>query len=817
MAHFYLPGSAQSVCLSMPTTPKDVATLFLWDTIQSSLFVGFSEPERTIHICTFIRYSVAGPKVEKIASMTIGSQYPLMLMNGELVLLNSSRDGVSTMPLVTHKRQESKLRQLEILKKLRNLSGAWSLCKTIVEKNEYIRLAEFALEHLDVSLAIQIYRHLGGHEALVFTLESMVHINDTNLLQGLCAMALNDTERSLKIFTKSSSSVTFLEALDLCRDLLQWEQALAMCPQVAPHELYAISLEYAQQLEFEENHREALLQYEKALSCSSDAPNSSVHEKLCKGGIARTCLRSGDPRRGIQLAKDLKDSGLALECGRILSKQNSHIQDAVELFEMGSFWDEACELYIQMQNWAKVETLLPKIKNSQMHLSYAKACEKSGKFDKAVRHLRTAGDMDGAVRLYLTQLNDVHSAQEIVMETKSLIGARMLAQFFQKIGDFETAIQYLIESDSIDEAMSIAKRQNKLRAFGEHLEKADSAKPGHFITLAKHFEDAKFPLMAGKYYFLAREFGKALKHLIKAATFKTEDDDLALSLAIDCVATANNETLTSQLIEFLLGDTADTPRDPKYLFRLYMAKKQFRDAAKTAVIIAQQEQMAGNYRNAHDLLYSMCQELKQNKLPIGSDLNANLVLLHRYILSRIHVKLGNHDLAARLLIIIANSISYFPAHTVPILTSTVIECHRAGYQYSAFKFASQLMRAEYRPQIDPKYAKKMEAIVRRATVREKSMDAETVMHRPCPNCSYSELGAMDVICGHCKVALPFCIATGQHIEVPGLAMCPQCQFPCMREAMAQVLDSTQTCPMCNETVDSSALLDVVDVEQLMEQ
>jgi hypothetical protein len=38
------------------------------------------------------------------------------------------------------------------------------------------------------------------------------------------------------------------------------------------------------------------------------------------------------------------------------------------------------------------------------------------------------------------------------------------------------------------------------------------------------------------------------------------------------------------------------PKDAKYLFRLYMARKQYKEAAKTAVIIAREEQAAGNYR-----------------------------------------------------------------------------------------------------------------------------------------------------------------------------------------------------------------------------
>lgn len=52
------------------------------------------------------------------------------------------------------------------------------------------------------------------------------------------------------------------------------------------------------------------------------------------------------------------------------------------------------------------------------------------------------------------------------------------------------------------------------------------------------------------------------------------------------------------------------------------------------------------------------------------------------------------------------------ADIVPILTSTVIECHRAGLKNSAFSFAAMLMRPEYRNKIDAKYKKKIEAMVR---------------------------------------------------------------------------------------------------------
>lgn len=49
---------------------------------------------------------------------------------------------------------------------------------------------------------------------------------------------------------------------------------------------------------------------------------------------------------------------------------------------------------------------------------------------------------------------------------------------------------------------------------------------------------------------------------------------------------------------------------------------------------------------------------------------------------------------------------------VPILTSAVIECQRAGLKKSAFGFAAMLMRPEYRNDIMASYRKKIENIVR---------------------------------------------------------------------------------------------------------
>lgn len=52
------------------------------------------------------------------------------------------------------------------------------------------------------------------------------------------------------------------------------------------------------------------------------------------------------------------------------------------------------------------------------------------------------------------------------------------------------------------------------------------------------------------------------------------------------------------------------------------------------------------------------------------------------------------------------------ADDVQILTTTVLQCLKAGLPVSAHKAAVMLMRHEYRSRIDPKYKRKIENVVR---------------------------------------------------------------------------------------------------------
>ena len=74
-------------------------------------------------------------------------------------------------------------------------------------------------------------------------------------------------------------------------------------------------------------------------------------------------------------------------------------------------------------------------------------------------------------------------------------------------------------------------------------------------------------------------------------------------------ATGEIEETVFFAIPWLLKTYCCWLQDAKYLFRLYMALQQFREAARTAIIIAREEQNAGQFP-IHTLL---CRFLREKK------------------------------------------------------------------------------------------------------------------------------------------------------------------------------------------------------------
>jgi WD repeat-containing protein 19 len=240
-----------------------------------------------------------------------------------------------------------------------------------------------------------------------------------------------------------------------------------------------------------------------------------------------------------------------------------------------------------------------------------------------------------------------------------------------------------------------------------------------------------------------------------------------------------------------------------------MSIGEYAQAAKTAILIANQEQKIGSYQIARNILFETHQDLVAQKIAVPTDLTKNLLLLQSYTLVKKLVKSGDHKSAARMLIRVAKSISKFPSHVVPILTSTVIECQRAGLKRSSFEYASMLMRPEYRNTVDKRYRRKIEAIVRRPAPKE-----EDEKHSACPVCQF-ELPETLLDCPQCRSILPYCCVTGRHMVLDDWAQCPSCHFPALYSQFTEWIKENEKCSMCSTVVQPSAILKIDDPKPLL--
>ncbi|XP_054151663.1 WD repeat-containing protein 19 isoform X2 [Melozone crissalis] len=777
----------------------------LWENwpMDKGVFVAFDDDK--VYTYVFHKDTIQGSKVILAGGTEVPySHKPLLLYNGELTCQTPSGK-TNSIYLSTHgflgnlkDFGPDMLRQmLTQTLMLKRFSEAWEICRLLNDQSCWNELAKACLHHMEVDFAIRVYR-TSGNAGMVMSLEQVKGIEDHNLLAGHLAMFTSDFNLAQDLYLASSCPIA---ALEMRKDLQHWDKALQLAKRLALDQIPFISKEYAVQLEFMGDYVNALAHYEKGITGNN---KYQEHDEVCLAGVAQMSIRMGDVRRGVNQALKHPSRVLKRDCGTILENMKQ-FSEAAQLYEKGQYYDKAASVYIRCKNWAKVGELLPQVSSPKIHLQYAKAKEADGRYTEAVVAYEHAKQWDSVIRLYLDHLNNPEKAVNIVRETQSLEGAKMVARFFLRLGDYGSAIQFLVMSKCNNEAFTLAQQHNKMEIYADIIS-SESTTNEDYQSIALYFEAEKKHFQAGKFFLLCGQYGRALRHFLQSPS--TEDNS-AMEMAIETVGRAKDETLTNQLIDYLMGEGDGMPQDARYLFRLYMALKQHRDAARTAIIIAREEQCSGNYRNARDVLFSMYSELKTQKIKISSEMATNLMILHSYILVKIHVKRGDHMKGARMLIRVANNISKFPSHIVPILTSAVIECHRAGLKNSAFSFAAMLMRPEYRSKIDPKYKKKIETMVRRRDTTETEEPTTA-----CPYCAF-QLPECELLCPSCKNNLPYCIATGRHMVRDDWTVCPHCDFPALYSEFKNLLQTENVCPMCSERINIADLKKINDCTEYL--
>lgn len=503
----YLYTPMDNKTKAVPEFPESAVGV-LWDQTEKDKNVFIVYDNQIISTYIHVRDSLDGSEIRKLGETKLGlDQLPLVLHNGQ-VTVHSSGGKLSTVPLASHvgsslKSGDNVRSNLMKHIALTRYNDAINVCLILNNKEDWRNLAAAALKTLDIDFAIKIYRQIGD-VATVMSLESILDVEDKKLLCGHIAEILGEFDKAQKLFLESSEPT---QALLMRQNLFQWDRALQLARSLAPDQVPFISLEYATQLELVGEYSEALVHYERALTASE----SDEHNIRCKEGICRSCLRLGDLRRGLSITSEpMASNTLKFQAATILESVKK-MNEAALLFEKSNHYDKAAAAYISLKNWKKVGELLPRVNDLKIYRQYAKARESDGDYEGAVEAYAKCKDVENVVRLCMDKLNQLQKAMAIVEQTRNIHGAKALARYFEKKGDNNLALKYLVISRSENEALRLCKETGLVELYATLItQELGGSEEGErqLSSLASYFEQNGEILQAAKCYFYAAQFNK---------------------------------------------------------------------------------------------------------------------------------------------------------------------------------------------------------------------------------------------------------------------------------------------------------------------
>ncbi|KAA6377983.1 MAG: putative Wdr19 protein [Streblomastix strix] len=255
--------------------------------------------------------------------------------------------------------------------------------------------------------------------------------------------------------------------LNVRYDTTQWEQALSFASQQAPDRVNYISYELTQQLEVQGEYQKASDYYRKGITNG----RLKNQDEQCMGGLARTLIRTGEVRKGIDQALEIGSETVCRECASILEGMKL-LDESALMYQHGGQVERAVEIYLSTRNLKGISGQMQYVKTLLLHLQYGRAREAEGSYEETIKEYLFAGDILSVARLYIN-INDLGLAFILVRESKSAEAALVVSRFCQQQNKFEEAIQFLVVARCFKEGYDLANTQRLMDRYVDSLIRTD--------------------------------------------------------------------------------------------------------------------------------------------------------------------------------------------------------------------------------------------------------------------------------------------------------------------------------------------------------
>lgn len=321
----------------------------------------------------------------------------------------------------------------------------------------------------------------------------------------------------------------------------------------------------------------------------------------------------GDMQRGFQIANDLTDKNSVIEIAGVC-EQMKQWTEAAKLYQKGGLVEKAASIYIQMGMFAQANPLIDKITSPNILQMVAKAKESEKLYREAEKAYERANDWENIIRLNLDFLDNAERAKAIFREKCQLPQCALkIAQYCETKGAKKEAIEFLVLGGKRENAFVIAQSHQEMDEYARIVLEHNDKDIEEHMKIASFYEGKSQMGKAARHYDKAEQYSKALK------LFMAEGESMIPSM-IDMVAKVKDDRLTHELVDYLMGETDDTPKEPQWTFKLYRAIGNVGQAVRIAINIATQEQELGNYKYAHDVLLDTFKDIRNSNMRIPHEL-----------------------------------------------------------------------------------------------------------------------------------------------------------------------------------------------------
>ncbi len=552
---------------------------------------------------------------------------------------------------------------------LNYLEDAWKCACEAKSESMFRALGNKAMETMNVSIALRAFQEL-GEVAIVQNLEEIQYIEEKNLLCGHLAILFGDHDLAEGKFLNSSVPS---KAFEMRSNFGQFKEALSLATEYFPKEIINASILLANELEVAGDYRSSLEVLEQALETNPREKDDSH----CLSMIAKTSLRLGNKSRALSIAQKLSWPTLYCDLAELFEAQGDK-QSAAKLFELGNKITDSIRLWMSEKNLERVSTLLQTHANevtmtTAFYNEYAFLCESMEQFDLAVQAYKSANNIQDAVRLCLTTMQNSKEAIEIVrlnpIESVAFGAAEICKSTTE---DYKSAVEFLVLGKYYNEAFELAAMHGYVD-FLVSLTK-DTTNPTLLENIGSHYESKGDAILGAKFYCRSPQSAeKGMQILIQN------------NLVLEAIELSKGNNDLAKKLVILLEENNDKSLEMKIHFHhLYLETNQWSKALQiTNPIIEESMISLGDYIIAHDIACKTIMKLDPLRVGLGSNLRSLFNVLHSYYLAKKFVKCGNHKSAAPLLLRVAENIKMFaPKDHLNILISTVIECSKCGLHVS---------------------------------------------------------------------------------------------------------------------------------------